>query len=103
MLPMDTLNLGNLAKHALEEALRERGHANVLVAGRTGGGKSPLINSVFQGNLATTGQGRPVTQNTREITKEGIPLSIFDTRGLEISAFSSTIGTLRDFVKKRSE
>src|SRR6187549_2649438 len=87
---MDILNLGGLAKNALEEALRERGHANILIAGRTGVGKSTLINSIFQGNLATTGQGRPVTQNTREITKAGIPLSIFDTRGLEISDVSGT-------------
>lgn len=40
---------------------------------RTGVSKSTLIDSVFQGNFATTGQGRPVTQNTREIKKEGIP------------------------------
>jgi len=48
---------------------------NILIAGRTGVGKSTLINAVFQGNFATTGQGRPVTQSTREIKKEGIPLS----------------------------
>ncbi|WP_254508214.1 GTPase [Anatilimnocola floriformis] len=47
---MDMINFGGLAKNALEEALRERGHANVLIAGRTGVGKSTLINSVFQGN-----------------------------------------------------
>ena len=97
---MDMLNFGGLAKNALEEALRERGHANVLIAGRTGVGKSTLINSAFQGNLATTGQGRPVTQDTREISKEGIPLSIFDTRGLELSNFSSTKG-LRAFLEER--
>lgn len=97
---MNMLNFGELAKSALEEALRERGHANVLIAGRTGVGKSTLINSVFQGNLATTGQGRPVTQDTREITKEGIPLSIFDTRGLELSDFSST-KTLKAFIVER--
>jgi uncharacterized protein (DUF697 family)/predicted GTPase len=97
---MDPLNFGNLAKTALEEALRERGHANVLIAGRTGVGKSTLINSVFQGNLATTGQGRPVTQDTREITKDGIPLSIFDTRGLELADHSSS-KRLRDFIAER--
>ena len=86
---------------ALEEALRERGHANVLIAGRTGVGKSTLINSVFQGNLATTGQGRPVTQNTREITKEGFPLTIFDTRGLEMADYSGTLKSLKTFVSER--
>lgn len=98
---MDQLNMGELAKKALEEALRERGHANVLIAGRTGVGKSTLINSIFQGKFATTGQGRPVTQNTREITKQEIPLSIFDTRGLEMADFAATIKALRSFVSER--
>jgi uncharacterized protein (DUF697 family)/GTP-binding protein EngB required for normal cell division len=98
---MDTINIGVLAKAALEEAMRERGHANVLIAGRTGVGKSTLINSIFQGNFATTGQGRPVTQNTREIIKEGIPLSIFDTRGLEMADFASTMASLKAFIADR--
>ena len=55
-----------LVKDALREALRERGHVNILIAGRSGVGKSTLINAIFQGNLATTGQGRPVTQDTLE-------------------------------------
>ena len=44
--------------------------------------KSTLINAVFQSNLTETGQGRPVTKGTREINKQGVPLTIFDTRGL---------------------
>ena len=75
-----------MAKKALEEAIHERGQLNVLIAGRTGVGKSTFINAIFQGKLAETGQGRPVTQMTREITK-GIPLAIWDTRGLEMAAF----------------
>lgn len=98
---MDHLNLGDIAKEKLEEAYRERGHANVLIAGRTGVGKSTLINSIFQGNMATTGQGRPVTENTREITKADVPLSVFDTRGLELADFSDTLKALESFVSER--
>ncbi len=98
---MDYIDLGKLAREMLEEALRERGHANVLIAGRTGVGKSTLINSVFQGDFATTGQGRPVTGHTREFTKEDVPLSIFDTRGLEMSDFSSTLESLEAEISKR--
>ena len=98
---MDNINIGDLATEKLEEAFRMRGHANVLIAGRTGVGKSTLINSVFQGDLATVGQGRPVTENTREITREDIPLSIFDTRGLEMAEFTSTIEALESFIAER--
>jgi predicted GTPase len=64
---MDDINVGEAVKKALDEAMRERGHANILLAGRTGVGKSTLVNSVFQGQFATTGHGRPVTSSTREI------------------------------------
>jgi uncharacterized protein (DUF697 family)/predicted GTPase len=98
---LDDVDLGGIIKKALEEAMRERGHANVLIAGRTGVGKSTLINSVFQGQFATTGFGRPVTDSTREIKKEGIPLSIFDTRGLEMAEFSKTLNALKALVVER--
>jgi uncharacterized protein (DUF697 family)/predicted GTPase len=98
----EDFNFENAVRDALREALRERGHVNILIAGRTGVGKSTLINSVFQGNFATTGQGRPVTKNTREYKKEGVPLSIFDTRGLEMAAFAETVSELRSIVSERS-
>ena len=52
------MELGQVVEKALEEAMRERGHINVLIAGRTGVGKSTLINAIFQGQYAATGQGR---------------------------------------------
>jgi uncharacterized protein (DUF697 family) len=85
----------------LEDALRGLGRVNILVAGKTGVGKSTLINAVFQGEMATTGQGRPVTTGTRLITKEGIPLGIFDTRGLETASYKETIGGLAQLIKER--
>ncbi|WP_162182949.1 GTPase, partial [Neosynechococcus sphagnicola] len=100
-IPKD-LDFEAAVKDALNEALKERGHVNILIAGRTGVGKSTLINAVFQGNFATTGQGRPVTQNTREIKKEEVPLSIFDTRGLEMADFTETLSALKCLVSERA-
>ncbi len=90
-------------KTALDEATRERGRINILIAGRTGVGKSTLINAVFQGQLAETGQGRPVTRDTREITKAGVPASLWDTRGLEMAAFRETIAELEQLVAERRQ
>lgn len=94
-------SLDKILEEAVYKATTERGHINILIAGRSGVGKSTLINSVFQSNLAETGQGRPVTKGTREITKEGVPLTIFDTRGLEMSEFSTTIEELERLVSDR--
>ena len=95
-------DLGKLVKEALEDVVKKRGKVNILMAGRTGVGKSTLVNAVFQGDFAKTGHGRPVTKNVREITKEGIPLSIIDTRGLEMADFEATVEALEQEVKTRN-
>src|SRR5690625_2989354 len=95
-------NLDEILTEAINKATTDRGHMNILIAGRTGVGKSTLINTVFQKNLAETGQGRPVTKGTREITKEGVPITIFDTRGLEMSEFGETLAELEKVIKDRS-
>lgn len=98
-------NFAELLKQNLEEALKKRGKVNIVIAGKTGVGKSTLVNTVFQGNLAETGDGRPVTKATREIKKDGIPLSIFDTRGLEVSEYKNTVQDLEKLIqdKRKSE
>lgn len=98
---MENFDFGKIMKDACEKVEKETGHINIIIAGRTGVGKSTLINSVFQGNMAETGQGKPVTKTTREITKEGIPLSIFDTRGLETIEYKETISELKTLISER--
>jgi uncharacterized protein (DUF697 family)/predicted GTPase len=97
----DLVGIGELLQQKLEEALKKVGRVNVVIAGRSGVGKSTLINEVFQGRLATTGQGRPVTTEIREYTKEGLPLTIFDTRGLELDRYAETLRQLEELVESR--
>lgn len=75
--------------------------ATVLIAGRSGVGKSTLINAVFQGQLAETGHGRPVTQEIREYTKPGMPIALIDSRGLELEKYAETLKQLEALIIER--
>lgn len=87
---------------AIKSAVRGIGKVNIIIAGKTGVGKSTLINTVFRGELAKTGSGQPVTQGTEEISKPGHPITIIDTKGLELHDYEEIIGTLRDVINERS-
>jgi uncharacterized protein (DUF697 family)/predicted GTPase len=95
--------LGKMIREKVEQAMRERGHATILIAGRSGVGKSTLINAVFQGQLAETGHGRPVTMEIREYTKPGMPISLIDSRGLEADRYKQTLSQLEELVTKRQQ
>lgn len=96
-------DMRSLVSDAYETALKQRGVANILIAGKTGVGKSTLINAVFQGEMADTGQGRPVTQHTKRITKEGVPVAIYDTKGLEIKDYKPILDELVKFVENENK
>jgi len=96
------MDLGKMVEEAVKNA-KDMPRVNVLIAGRSGVGKSTLINAVFSDSLATTGQGKPVTQNTRAYEKEGVPITIFDTRGLEMKEFEQTLRELVDYVRQRAK
>jgi uncharacterized protein (DUF697 family)/GTP-binding protein EngB required for normal cell division len=62
----------------------EFGHANILITGQTGVGKSTLVNAIFRAALAEEGVGRPVTQRVQRHDAPGVPVTIFDTPGIEL-------------------
>ena len=99
----DSGDILSMIKRSIHDATHEIGTVNVLIAGRTGVGKSTLINEIFQGRLAATGQGKPVTKETRRFTKKGIPLAIYDTRGLELKEYRQNIATLAELVGKKAK
>ncbi len=63
---------------------QELGHANILITGQTGVGKSTLVNAVFRAELAEEGVGRPVTERVQRHDAPGVPVTIFDTPGIEL-------------------
>lgn len=83
-MAIDTDKIAQEAINAIADKIKNLKTLNIMVAGKTGVGKSALINSVFREKLAETGMGKPVTDHMRKITKKGIPLAIYDTRGFEL-------------------
>ena len=83
-MAIDTDRIAQEAINAIADKIKNLKTLNIMVAGKTGVGKSTLINSVFREKLAETGMGKPVTDHMRKITKKGIPLAIYDTRGFEL-------------------
>ena len=82
---IDIVKLVNECLHKINEGEQALGHVNIIIAGKTGVGKSTLINAAFRENMAETGMGTPITQHTKLIERDGMPLRIYDTVGLELT------------------
>jgi uncharacterized protein (DUF697 family)/GTP-binding protein EngB required for normal cell division len=85
-MQIDTDKLAQDCLNAINTKIRNLKTLNIMVIGKSGVGKSTLINSLFRGNLAETGLGRPVTSEIRKIVKTNYPLAIYDTPGFELSS-----------------
>lgn len=98
------IDLESMAKDLFEQATQEAKalkHINIIIAGKTGVGKSSLINAAFREKLADVGMGRPQTAETQLIEKEGMPIRIYDTVGLELteSTKQETINDIKALIQ----
>eukprot|EP00833_Pecoramyces_ruminatium_P010905 jgi/Orpsp1_1/1184937/evm.model.c7180000091654.1 len=91
----------DITKNSIERYNNDISKINILITGRTGAGKSTLINSIFGENLAITGIGAPITQECTEFSKEGTPYTIIDSKGLEMKDYGKIISDLENYILKR--
>jgi uncharacterized protein (DUF697 family)/GTPase SAR1 family protein len=84
-----------------QEQADKMGRFNLAIFGKTGVGKSTLINAVFGEEVAPTGIGEPVTMEDHLYLHRAGFLGLLDTRGLEIGKDTDTlIGELGKYVKR---
>jgi len=71
-------------RHEYDAQSEAIGRFNLAVFGKTGVGKSTLVNAIFGEDVAKVGIGEPVTQGSHLYVDKVGSLGIVDTQGLEI-------------------
>lgn len=87
-------------RQEFDRASERLGRFNLAIFGKTGVGKSTLINAIFGEQVAGTGIGEPVTKGSHlHLDKRG-RLGIVDTEGLEVGRDDKKlIADLRKLIK----
>jgi uncharacterized protein (DUF697 family)/GTP-binding protein EngB required for normal cell division len=83
-----------------QREFEQLGHANILIIGQTGVGKSTLVNAIFRKPLAAAGTGRPVTKVIEKFEDPDVPVTLYDTKGVELGDSKNRV--IRDFKKEIS-
>lgn len=89
-MEVNTDEIAKKCMDAINEKLKNLKKLNIIVVGKSGVGKSTLINSLFRDKIAETGLGRPITTEIRKIEKKDYPMAIYDTPGFELSEGQQT-------------
>ena len=86
----------------LQAAFASLGRFNLAVFGKTGAGKSTLINAIFADSVAATGVGRSVTRGLDYYAHPGGLLGLYDSEGFETGTAGDVIlAGLRQLVEDR--
>ena len=76
---------------------------NIIVAGKTGVGKSSLINYIFGKEVAKVGNGEPVTQEIQEYDLENDNITLFDTKGIEAKDYEKTLDNIKKYLELKQD
>lgn len=79
------------------QAKAEYGRFNLAIIGKSGVGKSSLVNAVFGRDWAAVGKGLPVSQGIRYYSDDS--LGIWDVEGFELGSKLTPIELMRDHLE----
>ena len=99
-LYLDLEKIQALLANAKEKLNEHR--ANIFILGKTGVGKSSLINTVFGQEVAKVGEGKPVTQEIQEYRSPKYPLTIYDSKGLELEESKKIKEEIISFIQNKN-
>lgn len=98
------------SKQLIKDLLKENEikHLNLQIIGKTGVGKSTLVNAIFGEKVADVKKGEPCTMETKCYENEKYDfIRIYDTRGIEISkdfdiekVFNETLKDIKEKCEK---
>lgn len=83
MKDFSSTDITRLYREEYAQALNALGRFNLAIFGKTGTGKSTLVNAIFGDDVAATGTGRPVTMGLDYYVHPNGILGIYDSRGFE--------------------
>ena len=76
---------------------------NIIISGKTGVGKSSLINYIFGKEVAKIGVGMPVTQEIKCYHLEKDNVNLYDTKGIEAEDYEQTLANIQDFLDEKQK
>jgi predicted GTPase/uncharacterized protein (DUF697 family) len=87
----EQFNLEAFFREGLSQALRGKRRLNIMLTGRVGVGKSTLVNAIFDEPIAQTGVGPSITREVHRYTRRNLPISVYDTPGIELGVEADLI------------
>lgn len=91
----------DMVQKKLKEEYEKMGKVNIVIAGKTGVGKSTLINAMFGKKMAKTSVGTRGTEEIRKYESPNSPLTIYDNVGFEMRNTDEVIKETKDLIDKK--